>query len=114
MVHKNITVVEILGHKADIWLGKGLVADGIWRKEDVIVVHIDFGERPVNSTISFGIELPAKAYSKEEFIKAVTEGGSKRLSEIIEQDKRRKAKDENGKERRGVLDSINEAIESLF
>ena len=107
MVHKNIAEVEILGHKANIWLGKGFVADGFRRHEDAIVVYIDFGEKPVGSTISFGIELLAKVYDKEEFIKAVTEEGSRRLTEIMDQDQKRRAKE-------GVLGSINKTIESLF
>lgn len=114
MEKKNLAEVEVLGHKASIWLGRSVVADGIWRKEDCIVVHIDFGEKPVGGTISFGIELPAKHYSREEFLKAVEEEGSDRLAGIIAKDREQQDKHEIKKARQEALDSLAKGIESMF
>lgn len=73
--------IELQGHKAwitNIWPH---LAGLIWPKEDSITVWIEF-ENPVVSIISFGVDLPAKCYSKKELLEIVIREGEKSLAQM--------------------------------
>ena len=98
--------IELLGHKGKIGHVKGVVADNVWRKEDKIRVWIKFAEA-VDSTFSFAkIEIPARDYSKEEFLQIVTIVGEKQLALILENHRKEKAKIQSEQDRQVKLDAI--------
>lgn len=78
--------VLLMGHEAKFRI-KGQVAEP--DSEDKIVVWLDFGDKPVGSTIAFAVELPVKEYKPDEFLKLVQVEGEKRLREFgtLEEDR---------------------------
>jgi len=76
-------VVEILGHKAWIEGVKGCPADPPWWPEDRICVWLDF-EKPAGSTLGFGVNIPVRSYTRDEFLAAVRMEGEHRLMVILE------------------------------
>lgn len=63
-------VIEVLGHQATIEGVKGQLADGIWSKEDYLLVWVSF-EPYVANCISTAVELPVRSYGRDELLKAV-------------------------------------------
>ena len=47
-------------------------------------------DEPVSSTIGFGIEIPPREYTEEEFKKVIIAGGERALQDIIDQHKKEK------------------------
>jgi len=82
MSEEYIAEVELLGHKATVSRITGRLADILWPKEDCLAVWLSFDE-PVDGTESFGIDLPAKAYSKTEFLNLVVKTAEACLKELI-------------------------------
>jgi hypothetical protein len=80
--------VELLGHTAKIASITGKPALEPWYKEDTLSVWLDFGNKPVGSTLGFGISIPAKEYKPDEFLKIVKKEGERRLQEMLIMDER--------------------------
>lgn len=54
---------------------------------------VDFGKNPYNSTISMGVSIPAKHYTREEFIKVVTKAAIEKVDKDQEECKKNQEED---------------------
>ncbi len=75
--------IEVMGHKAKIDSVSARQADGIWYKEDFLMVVISF-EEAVESTLGFGVHLPVQRYEKDEFIARVKAEAEATLPKLLE------------------------------
>ena len=107
----NIAEVELLGHKAKVSCITGRLADILWPKEDCLAVWLNFDE-PVDGTQSFGIDLPAKSYSKTEFLGLVVKKGEARLQELIGNHAREIEQMKGRESRQKALDDLARVIEA--
>lgn len=110
-MEEHIAEVEILGHKAKVSGIKGRLADNLWHKEDTLDVWLSFDE-PVDGTLSFGIELPAKAYSRTEFLDLVVKNGEARLKELVAKHNREKEEMKARDERQKALDNLAHMVKA--
>lgn len=105
--------VELLGHRAKITNIYGHLADGFRRKEDYLVVYLEF-EETVDSLMGLTFHLPAKLYGKDEFLAAVVEKGERRLAERLEENREEGERVRLKEQQRGKLDSIVADIKSTI
>ena len=110
-MEEHIAEVEILGHKAKVSNIKGRLADSLWRKEDTLAVWLSFDE-PVDGTLSLGIELPAKAYSRTEFLDLVVRKGEAYLQESMAKRIREEQTQKGKEERQKALDNLAQRVEA--
>ncbi|GAI67542.1 unnamed protein product [marine sediment metagenome] len=97
--------IEILGYKGHITSITSQTADGIWRKKDMIVAWITFDE-PVESTVSFPVSVPAKSYTRDEFLKAVKTEGDVQLRLNMKGDQARREARRRADEKQKELNSV--------
>lgn len=76
--------VDLQGTKAKVTLIQAKAA-GLWDNEDHLNVWLE-PESPIANTLSFGITLPIKKYTKEELQKAIQEEGSRRAQELVKEE----------------------------
>jgi len=75
------------------------------KKEFIVVV--DFGsDTPYNSTISMGVSIPARHYTREEFIKVVT----KAAIEEVDKDQQERKKSQREDEERAKFEDFTEEV----
>lgn len=106
-------LVEIFGHKARIESVTGFVADKPWWPEDRIQVWLCL-DKPVGSTAAFGVNLPVRSYTKDEFLAAVQRECEYRLIVAMEEDCNKRELRERKKERQEALDRRAEEIGALI
>ncbi len=87
--------VGILGNKAWVIGISGRPADPPRWPEDRIQVWLEF-EKP--ATFSFGVNLPVRSYTRDEFLTAVRREGEHRLKVMLGERELRKSKDQKLKE----------------
>ena len=108
------TKVTIMGVQATIKLVSGKAADDIFRKEkeNMIEVWLEL-EKPIDGTIGFGFNLPAKKYEKfvlADFLEDVEREGNAALKRILDQHKKIDEKMKIQKERYNKVEAIAEGI----
>ncbi|MBA7624747.1 hypothetical protein ES703_32159 [subsurface metagenome] len=103
--------IEILGRKAKIDSVSARQADGIWYKEDFLMVSISFDEA-VGSTLGFGVNLPVKRYEKDEFIARVKAEAENTLPKLLEKHRQEKDKWKREQEKQEALDLVVGEIKS--
>jgi len=103
--------IEIMGHKAKIDSGSARQADGIWYKEDFLMVGISF-EEAVDSLFGFGVYLPVKRYEKDEFIVGVKAQAEATLPKLLEANNQEREKQKLRKEIQEALDLVVGEIKS--
>lgn len=111
MIDEVIAQVELLGHRANVSNIKGRLADNLWYKEDTLGVWLSFDE-PVDSILSFGIDLPAKAYSRTEFLDLVVRKGEAYLQESMAKRIREEQTQKGEEERQKALDNLAQRVEA--
>lgn len=103
--------IEIMGHKAKIDSVSARQADGIWYKEDFLMVGISFDEA-VESTLGFGVHLPVKRYEKGEFIARVKAEAEATLPKLLEKHRQGREKRKREQEKQEALDLVVGEIKS--
>jgi len=84
--------IQILvnGHKAMVThIHPRFFLDG----KNEFTAWVDFGKNPYNSTISMGVSIPAKHYTREEFIKVVTKAAIEKVDKDQDEDKKNQEED---------------------
>ena len=104
MMERGIPI-EVLGYKATIDSVSARQADGIWYKEDHLMVFIDLVDS-AESVSGFGINLPAKRYGKEEFLAAVKAEAEATLPKLLEKHREERTKLRRDKEKQDALDLV--------
>lgn len=105
--------VEILGHKAHIESISGFPADPPWFPEDRIRVWLDF-EKPAGSTLGFGVTLPVRIYTRDEFLAAVRMEGEHRLMVELKGGRTKRELMESKEQKQKELDKIALGIKALI
>lgn len=77
--------VDLQGIKTKVALIQAKSANPPWYKEDYLDVWLE-PEKQIANTISFGIMLPIKKYTKEELQKAIQEEGNRRALELVKEE----------------------------
>ena len=95
--------IEIMGHKTKIDSVSARQADGIWYKEDFLMVGISFGEA-VGSLLGFAVRLPVKRYEKDEFIARVKAEAENTLPKLLEKHRQEREKRRRQQENQEALD----------
>ena len=103
--------IEIMGHIATIDSISARQADGIWHKEDFLMVKISFDEA-VEGTLGFGVDLPVKRYEKGEFIARVKAEAEATLPEFLEKHRQMREKRRGKQEKQEALDLVVGEIKS--
>jgi len=103
--------IEIMGRKAEIDFVSARQADGIWYKEDFLMVSLSFDEA-VEGLLGFAVNLPVKRYEKDEFIARVKAEAEATLPKLLEKGRQEKEKQKRGKERQEALDLVVGEIKS--
>lgn len=105
-----VAEVTVYGKKGRVGMLRPNLADGYWSKQDEISVWIDFSPETVAGALGFGVSIPVKDYTPEEFVKVVTGVVNKRVGEM--EAERAKEKDREA-DSRGRAERINAVIERL-
>ena len=103
--------IEILGHKAKIDYVSARQADGVWHKEDFLMVSLTFDES-VESTLGFAVHLPVKRYGKDEFIARVKAEAEDTLPKLLEKHRQESEKRKREQEKQEALDLVAGEIKS--
>jgi len=103
--------IEIMGHKAKIDFVSARQADGIWYKEDFLMVGISFDEA-VDGTLGFAVRLPVKVYGRDEFVALVKEEAEKTLPELLQKHRQESDKRKREQEKQEALDLVVGEIKS--
>jgi len=103
--------IEIMGHKAKVDFVSARQADGIWYKEDFLMVSISFDEA-VEGTLGFAVQLPVKRYEKEEFIARVRAEAEATLPKLLEKWRQEREKRRRQQEKQEALDLVVGEIKS--
>ena len=103
--------IEICGHKAKIDSVSARQADGIWYKEDFLMVGISFDEA-VESTLGFAVRLPVKRYGGEEFLAKVKAAAEDTLPKLLERHGQEREKRRREQEKQEALDAVVDEIKS--
>lgn len=120
MEQKTKLEIEIVVHKAEggirRFLGKidsvsSRQADGIWYKEDFLMVSLSFDEA-VESLLGFAVHLPVKRYGREEFLAKVKAEAEDILPKLLERDREEREKRKREQEKQEALDAIVNEIKS--
>jgi len=103
--------IKLLEYEAEVeWISPKQTSSFVSHDSiESIGVWFTFDE-PVSSTIGFGIEIPPREYTEEEFKKVITAGGEKALQGIIEQDKKEKLAAEKRDKQRKKLNKLVAAL----
>lgn len=109
-MEEHIAEVELLGYKAKVSPIKGRLSDNLWHKEDTLAVWLSFDE-PVDGTQSFDINLPAKEYSRTEFLDLVVKKGEACLKEFAANHAREKEQMKAREHRQKTLDNLAQMVE---
>lgn len=102
--------IELLGHKVKISHISSQLSDGIWHKENKLVVWIDCHDDPFQSVVGTAVTIPVKQYSKEELLEAVKHFGEPQLEEM---EKRHIDEQEDMKNRRGRQARLDDMAKDL-
>lgn len=108
----NGAIITVMGHEANIEHIGSRLALPPWQEHDELVVWLSFKEA-VDGTLAFGVGLPAREYSREEFLQAVKEVAEKQLANIIARDKQEKARRAREEERKRTLDDLAGRLRSM-
>lgn len=107
--------IEAEGQKyqAEIESVSARQADGIWYKEDFIMVSLRL-EEAVESTLGFAVRLPVKRYGKEEFLAKVKAEAEVTLPQLLEQGRQEAEKRRYSQEKQKVLDDVVDEIKDMI
>ena len=94
--------IEVLGHKTKIDFVSARQADGIWYKEDFLMVSLTFDEA-VDGLLGFAVNLPVKRYEKDEFLAKVKAAAEVKLPKILEKHRQEREMHKREKERQEGL-----------
>lgn len=108
---KKDIIIEVRGHKATIHSISARQADGIWYKEDHLLVWLDLDEA-VDNTIGFGIDLPVKRYNRDEFLAAVQAAAEESLLILLEKHRYASEEQKRTREKQEALDLVVGEIKS--
>ena len=97
--------IEILGRKAKIYSVSSRLADGIWYKDDFLMVSIELDES-VDGLAGFAVRLPVKRYAGDEFLAAVKAEAEKTLPELLQKHQEEREKSQRAKEKKESLDLV--------
>ena len=99
--------IKLLEYEAEVeWISPKQTSSFVSHDPiESIGVWFTFDE-PVSSTIGFGIEIPPREYTKEEFKKVIIAGGEKALTGIIDQHKEEKLAAEKRDKQRKKLNKL--------
>ena len=105
--------IEVMGHKAKIDYVSARQADGIWYKEDFLMVSLSFDEA-IEGILGFAVQLPVKRYDKDEFIAKVKTEAEATLPKLLEKHRQEgeKRKRKREQEKQEALDLVVGAIKS--
>jgi len=103
--------IEILGHKAKIDYVSARQADGIWYKEDFLMVSISFDEE-IEGILGFAVQLPVKRYVKDEFMARVKTEAETTLPKLLERHGQEREKQKREQEKKEALDLVVGEIKS--
>lgn len=103
--------IEFCGHKAKIDYVSARQADGIWYKEDFLMVSLSFDEA-IEGTLGFAVQLPVKRYGKDEFIARVKAEAELTLPKLLERHRQESEKRRREQEKQEVLDLVVGEIKS--
>lgn len=108
-MEEHIAHIEILGHKARVSAIKGRLSDNLFHKEDTLDVWVSF-DKAVEGLLTFGVELPAKPYSRTEFLDLVVREGEAALRRYSANRAREKAERAASEERQEALDHLAQEV----
>lgn len=97
--------IEIRGYKANIDFVSARQADGIWYKEDFLMVSLTFDES-VESLLGFAVTLPVKRYSREEFLAAVKAEAEETLPKLLQKHREERETQKKRAEKQEALDMV--------
>ncbi|GAI60847.1 unnamed protein product [marine sediment metagenome] len=99
--------IKLLGYEAEVeWISPKQTSSFVSHDSiESIGVWFTFDE-PVSSTIGFGIEIPPREYTEEEFKRVIIAGGERALQGIIDQHKKEKLAAEKRDEQRKKLNKL--------
>jgi len=103
--------IEIMGHKAVIDSVSARQADGIWYKEDFLMVSLSFDEA-IESILGFAVQLPVKRYGKDEFIAWVKTEAETTLPKLLESHRQEREKRRREQAKQEALDLVVGEIKS--
>lgn len=103
--------IEIMGHKAKIDSVSARQADGIWYKEDFLMVSLSF-EEAVDSILGFAVRLPVKRYGKDEFIARVKAEAEDTVPKLLQKHREEKEKRDREQQKQEALDMVVGEIKS--
>lgn len=112
MADEVLAEVELFGHKANVSGIKGRLSDNLWHKEDTLDVWISFDEPVEGIPPSFAIELPAKPYSRTEFLDLVVRKGETRLREFSVKHAKERTEMKAREDRQKALDHLARMVEA--
>ncbi len=105
--------VDLNGTKAKVALIQAKAADHLWYKDDHLDVWLE-PENPIANSLSFGIMLPVKKYTKEELQQAIQEEGCRRTLELVKEEaesqKTRARTNQKTKELADITSKLNKLL----
>lgn len=108
--------IEVMGHKGTIESIKPQLADGVWYKEDYLIVWLNFQDDNIASTISFAVDLPlsVQGSSATTLIEQITERAEEEAIRIVDADLEQQSRRKHQESRKLELQSIASALEGVL
>lgn len=108
--------VILLGHETKIESIRAIAGNlrSPWYKDDQFNIYLSFDGATVAGCYGFGILLPMKEYSPEEFLKAIESEGERVLKEIIRKREDDKNHDQAMKTRQAELDRVASRLQEAL
>lgn len=104
--------IEIMGHKGNIYDIKALQRGFIYPRQDTLQVFLSFNESG-KPAFGFCVNLPARPWSKEDFLKLVKDGAEDEVAEMLEHSKEEiEEQQRQWQERQRKLDALADEIKS--
>lgn len=101
----NEVEIEVLGHKAKIYSVSARQADGVWYKEDFLMVSIDLDDS-IEGLAGFAVNVPVRRYSRGEFLAAVKAEAEDTLPKLLQKHRGEKEKRHREQEKQEALDMV--------
>lgn len=101
----NEVEIEVLGHKAKIYSVSARQADGVWYKEDFLMVSIDFGDS-IEGLAGFAVDIPVKRYTNDEFLAIVQAEAEKVLPKLLQKHREERETRQRQHEKQEALDLV--------
>jgi len=105
--------INVNGREVKIDYVSSQMADGIWNKDDKLVVWLTLSE-PVGCVSGFAVEIPVKHYDEDEFLKVVSKKVVESFIRFEKQYVEGLAKQKHEEERQAGLDAYAEDVQRLL